>query len=722
MSLAAFFISVICCVVLASSACAAARPGVLLSPGEIDQLREDLAQFPWKKAAYDHSDTPRIFVGGGGIGENARRWAEKTITIPAKAGHYHHFFCSCGTQLAFPADWQPHPDQGYDCPACGKHYQGEKYDAAMRYVQHNQLGVAAFDLALAGELENNPRYRRKAAEILLKYARVYPGPHTALTEGGIFYQSLCESVWVISLAAAYDLIYASLSPSDRSAIEDQLFRPVARGLIACGIPGNWGSWHLSAVGVIGYALQDKSLIDYALTSFKEQISETLGDDGLWPESVHTYHFYPLGAFLFLAEAAWHSGTDLYNWEAKPGKGLKAMFHAPLRYMYPNFQLPAINDGWYKSNLPLGEYELAYARYQTPEFAWALEEGYRKLHSERSKLWAVLQGCPLPGDTQQPRLASIDYPGLGIAVLRSTSGAMMTFDYGPFLGHGQLDKMGVTLFANGQVMCADYGTPGYASELMTWAPQTPAHNTVVVDGRSQQKTSERRLLHFAATEDFDVAQAVTEEAYPGVKHTRTLIRVGNCFLMRDELISAAEHTYDWFLRSEGRLSVSTTGSPVSPSITYGYVTGKSETEILGPWEAEWSLPDCSLRVQMLDEAPSLVCQARCPAETAVRQIDLLIARRHGQTATFTAALLPQKAADAPTCSVTGGAFTITRGDTCDLISFGSSDALITDAPFAWVRLQTGKPVAAAVAGGRRLTFQGQDLIQAQATGLHTWKSR
>ena len=31
-----------------------------------------------------------------------------------------------------------------------------------------------------------------------------------------------------------------------------------------------------------------------------------------------------------AEAAWHAGTDLYYWEAKPGKSLLNMFSTPLQ--------------------------------------------------------------------------------------------------------------------------------------------------------------------------------------------------------------------------------------------------------------------------------------------------------------------------------------------------------------------------------------------------------
>ena len=71
----------------------------------------------------------------------------------------------------------------------------------------------------------------------------------------MIYQSLDESMWIIPLAQAYDLIHDDLSPEQRASIENFL-RTVAEGLQRCGTHGNWGSWHLSAVGVVGYAIED----------------------------------------------------------------------------------------------------------------------------------------------------------------------------------------------------------------------------------------------------------------------------------------------------------------------------------------------------------------------------------------------------------------------------------------------------------------------------------
>ncbi len=448
-------------------------------------------------------------------------------------------------------------------------------------MAHIWLSQAALDLALVAALEHKPEYAAKAAEILSKYAAAYPGPHTDAVTGGMVYQSLCEAMWVIPLAQAYDLAYEDLSPEQRAKAE-QFLRTVAEGLQRCGTRGNWGSWHLSAVGVVGYAIEDQELVAWATERFKQQIREQLGDDGLWPESVHTYHYFPLRAFMDFAEAAWHAGTDLYHWEAKPGKSLLTMFTAPLQYAYPDLRLAAINDGWFESFVPADCYELAYHRTQDPRFAWVLANGYRRgvlpagrvnsspRDSLRSGLHAFLFGGAIPANVTPPSAASVNFPVLGICMLRSTNGAMLSFDYGPFLGHGQRDKMGITLFADRKLWLADYGTPGYGASILPWYQSTFAHNTVVVDGKSQNPTKENNVKLWLGEPDLEAAQSETTEAYPGVAHTRTVVRIGDCFVVADQLKSDTEHTYDLYLHSEGKLSLDRRrkeAHPVTPPVPW-----------------------------------------------------------------------------------------------------------------------------------------------------------
>src|SRR5512144_2675140 len=106
---------------------------------------------------------------------------------------------------------------------------------------------------------------------------------------------------------------------------------------------------------------------------------------------------------------------------------------------------------------------------------------------------------MPEKPPQPVFKSINFPVLGIAVLRQekplAEQTMLTFDYGRHLGHGQLDKMGVTLFSHGRVLAADYGTCSYGSEILPYYTGTHSHNTVMVDGADQKHTRDSDLLAF-----------------------------------------------------------------------------------------------------------------------------------------------------------------------------------------------------------------------------------
>lgn len=628
----------------------ASRPFVLVNSNELTTLRGELSKPGWKRDNYLAGNAPDFTGGGHAIRPNADLWLNRAITIPARGGHYHWFFCADGTRLTMPTN-QLFVAGPYRCPLCGKTYLGEKYESAVRRLVHGWLSVAARDLALVAAIEQKPEYAAKAGEILSKYADAYPGPHTANTEGGMVYQSLDESMWVIPLAQAFDLIHDQLTPTEQQKISTFL-KTAAVGIQRCGTGGNWGSWHLSAVGVVGYATGDTNLVHWAMQAFTAQIRDQLGDDGLWPESVHTYHFFPLQAFQYFAEAAWHAGVDLYHWEGKPGKSLATMFVAPLDYAYPNLQLAAINDGWFQSNLPPDAYELAWHRLKYPRFEWVLSRSYdsgvpsASSASEdpagvrRNGLYGLLFGGPLPASVPAPAERSVNFPVLGICVLRSTNGAVMTFDYGPLLGHGQPDKMGITFFARGQLWAADYGTPGYGAEILPWYKSTFAHNTIVVDDRDQNPTKENAADLWLGDTWLEAARSTTTNAYPGVIHSRTVVRLGEYFIIRDQLKSQRKHDYDFYFHSEGALSLignSLPGQSRKPTVNWieGLRTYKPRVELSGVWRTNGE----GIMLTMLGEKSLTPMTAQCPAETGGRKVDLLIVRQSGRTAEFITALSP-----------------------------------------------------------------------------------
>jgi hypothetical protein len=648
---AALFLALSGCSVVVA---AETRPRVLLAPARLDFLRGAVTQDGWRKTCY-----------GEEYRANALMWLGRDIDIPARSGHLHRFFCTDGTKLELPEDQQFKGDE-YACPACGKVYSGEYYDGGRRFMEHRWLVAACRDLAICGALEEDPAFAEKAGEILVKYADAYPGRHTAPAEGGIMYQSLDEAVNFIQLAQAYDLVCAMglFSKEEQRHIEADLFRESGEGLIKMGIGGNWGSWHLSAVGVMGVAMGYQPFIDYGVESFKKQIRHQLGSDGLWPESVHTYHFYPLRGFIALAEACANTGIDLYGWESEAGKSLRSMFSAPLDYMYPTTQLPAINDGWYGSYLPAGLYEAAYHRYRLPAFAWALRTCYRRPEEERgaaspSSHWTLLLGGALPDDPPRPDFRPVNFNHLGICVLRKgkpENEIFMTFDYGRFLGHGQLDGLGVTLFALGRILAADYGTPGYGSEILGWYRSTPGHNTVAAGGKNQQKLKKGRLESFCDAPGFAAARATTEEAYPGVTWTRTVMVTDHYAVIRDTLESGEAHQYDWYFRSEGeRLAIAGIG-PMEAAGEAGLPAQVSEIrrgDSEYGFEAAWPQADgAELVMRFGHDGPATVFQARCPAETGARTVPLLAVRRRAESCHFLALLIPRAAgADGPLPEVT-----------------------------------------------------------------------
>jgi len=617
------------------------HPSILVTPKRMELIRKEiLAGKTSRKAIYEKY-----------VKAEADRWLQRSIVIPQTGGWIHDFFCTDGSILEVPENRIFNPEVPSRCPVCGKTYLNEKIIAARRSFENYWLCGAVRDLSLVYAIEGKKQYAQKAIEILEKYADAYP-------KQAIQRLTLEEAVVLIPLAEGYDLLYNVMTNAQRSHIEKDLFWPAAQGLTKAGMGGNWGSWHLSAIGVIGYATRHQRFIDFATQQFKAQIANQLGDDGLWPESISTYHFYPLDGFLAFIEAAANNGDDLANWEAKPGKGIKAMFTAPLRYAYPNMRLAAINDGWYDSYLPQDQYTMAYYLYRLPEFAWAIEHIRRggksgvpgDLFDQHYR--NLLYGEALPAKPHNPTFSSTNFPVLGIATLRQGSGIasnkemMMTFDYGPLLAHGQPDKMGITLFANGKLSVPDYGTTGYGSALDQFLRSTPAHNTVVVDGKDQPKTRDRNLVAFKNTPSFKLASARTTEVIPGTRWTRTVMMTGDYAIVWDRFEGTEEHQYDWFFHAEGNsLSLpakpgnSLTNQASANQFSYKFITDvKRQSLSANSIKAEWQSNDGGIALWFMNDPKQVTFTSRMPTAGG-KQVPLLVLRQKSADAEFVAVIKP-----------------------------------------------------------------------------------
>jgi hypothetical protein len=232
----------------------------------------------------------------------------------------------------------------------------------------------------------------------------------------------------------------------------------------------------------------------------------------------------------LTEAARNAGLDLY------GDQLKSMFLAPVKLAMPNGFLPAFNDSGevdVRNNL----YELAWARYHDPLFAMGLDRGRR---NSDYALWFGADELP---PQSQPAMGSRNFTASGYAILQRDM--WLCLKYGAHGGgHGHPDKNSFVLFANGRVLFPDPGTRPYGSPLHTeWDKATIAHNTLVVDGKSQAEASGSSLA-FGSDGGTDFAMTDAGKIYPGVRFVRTAVLLSQkLVLFVDRVTSDREHTFD-----------------------------------------------------------------------------------------------------------------------------------------------------------------------------------
>ena len=436
------------------------------------------------------------------------------------------------------------------CPVCGKVYNDERTRKAYVTMQYEQIDSDTLRLALAWHFSKNEAFAREVIRILEHYARIYPTFERhdrwgrrgllAVIGGKRFCQSLDESVNVIKLAKAYDLVYDApfLSDEQRKNIEKNLFNTVVDTIyshyfIADG-KNNHMSWYNAAAAVVGVVLGREDILEKSVNGPKgllRQFKISVTAEGLWYEGTIAYHFYALQAIVETVRAVRECGLDLTT-----NPVFKKMFTAPLQLAYPTGQLPALNDG-----------DRADIR------------GYRDFYRFALETWddPVIKNFALNG-----RLDVLDsalYQEAGLAYLRrgkDNEAVTVILDFGQHGGHhGHPDKLNMILYALGQEIFFDPGRLTYSCpEYQTWARQTIAHNTVVI-GQESQSASDGRCIYFTNTLDFAVVVGEANTVYQGVKQRRFLALFDRFLVDIFSVESMTKTLMDWIIHGQAELSIS-----------------------------------------------------------------------------------------------------------------------------------------------------------------------
>jgi len=432
------------------------------------------------------------------------------------------------------------------------------------HEQHKRNYLAIWGAGSLYRLTGDRAYADYVRDMLLAYARLYPtlGKHPASgtqIPGRLFWQVLNDSVWLVYAIQGYDAIRDTLSAQDRQTIDNDVFRRMAQFLSA-GSPDNFelihnhATWAVAGVGMTGYVLRDRDLVDKSLlglhkdgkAGFLRQIDLLFSPDGYYEEGPY-YQRYALQPFVIFAAAIERNDPQRKIFEYKDGVLLKAV-DAVVQSSYAGLLFPindALPDKGLDSEEIIAGIDITYARTHDAHLLSIAHEQNRVLLTPDG--FEVAQAVAA-GKAQPFAFRSVllrdgpDGTRGGLAILREGGAAdqsLVMKNTMQGMGHGHFDRLNWLFYDNGRNVIADYGSARflnveaksggiYLPENKSWAKQTVAHNTLVVDEKSQFGADWKKgenlaptRLRFAQENGAQLTGATMVGAWPGVVFERTL---------------------------------------------------------------------------------------------------------------------------------------------------------------------------------------------------------
>ncbi|HJU64037.1 MAG TPA: heparinase II/III family protein [Gemmatimonadaceae bacterium] len=475
-----------------------------------------------------------------------------------------------GTML----DFDPYSPSEHRCPACGAGYRGERHDRW--WVMGYQLWLAerAVHGALLHVLLGDDRHARLATSILDGYAELYlgyPNRDNVLGPSRPFFSTYLESIWLLQLCVALDLLESARSAATVSArVRERVIEPSSE-LIASYDEGssNRQVWNNAAILAANLLLDRRDRAAPAVggpAGLIAHLEKGLLHDGTWYEG-ENYH-------LFAHRGLWYGVTiaERAGWELPPSlvRRFEEGFATPIATALPDFTFPSRRDSQYRVSLRQWRFaescELGLGRRDDPRLRgalWVLYESPAPIgtsnrwrstaEAERNEPPQALSRADLgwrslllareslpPLSPVAPR--SVVLEGQGFAVLRREGGRVYSaLDYGhPGGGHGHPDRLNLLLSIGDERWLDDVGTGSYVDRTLHWYRSTLAHNAPLVDGRSQRPAAGvlRAFEERGGTGWVEAAVPLPGIA-PAVTVTRTLVAMPDYVIDRLEWTAERE---------------------------------------------------------------------------------------------------------------------------------------------------------------------------------------
>ncbi len=402
-----------------------------------------------------------------------------------------------------------------------------------------------FILQKAGNLyqiTGEEKYAEYIRQNLLAYAKMFPTLPKHPTDrsyatGKIFWQCLNDANWLVYVSQAYDAIYDFMPKEERDFVEKDLFRPLAEW-ISTDNPKfynrvhNHSTWGNAAVGMIGLVMNDEGLIQRALYGLKNdgldnsmvdndggfikvegqnkagffaQLDFSFSPDGHFTEGPY-YLRYAMTPFLLFAKSLANNRPDLdiYNYRDKI---LEKSIYSLLYETDAQGKFFPINDSQkgmsWNSREVVAAVDIAYLDFGSDPMLLSIAE-------KQGKVTLDVAGYKTAADIEKGlavpfKHKSIAYRdgadgkhgGLGIIRADNAEGnkICVVAKYAAHgMGHGHFDKLSYSLYDEDGEVIQDYGASRwvnidqkgggrYLKENKTFAKQTIAHNTLVIDETS-----------------------------------------------------------------------------------------------------------------------------------------------------------------------------------------------------------------------------------------------
>lgn len=499
------------------------------------------------------------------------------------------------------------------------------------HEQHKTNYYAMFHCGLAYQYTGEKKYAKYVTDMLMEYARLYPtwGLHPMTLSGlrgRLFWQTLNESVWLMHTSMAYDCIYETLTKKQRDFIEKNLLFNMADFIMngygeqrknheMFNRMHNHATWATAAVGMTGFTTGNEALVKAALYGsdgtgktggFLRQMDELFSPDGYYAEGAY-YERYAIWPFVIFAQCIEHNRPDLKIFEYR-GRILEKAINALIQLTYEG-EFFHFNDALEKG---LSSQELTYAvnilyhAFPQQKSLLTVAEKYQ------SGFLPIIGGYELARDIANGEALPIDYQSQvfldgrdgdqgAVGVIRSRdkhlNSALTLKATSHGMEHGHFDKLTMAYYDNGSEILCDYGAARflnieakysghYTKENKSFAKQTIAHNTLVVDGKSNydgkiKVANEHHadiIYNGINRQDMQMLVAADKDAYPGVRMERSLAYITLPFadypLIVDILRARSEevHQYDYPMWYNGHMV--STNFPYTKSLSTMEALGKS----------------------------------------------------------------------------------------------------------------------------------------------------